>query len=145
MPPWLPPCSTTDWVDGKVIYDLHFTDGLTSGTYVVDARTGEILKYSKMQEPRDRSVKVSVIGEAEAKAIAIAKDGLVDGNISKYEMNLKQKDESYVYELMFLCNGVRYTAEIAAADGAVVSFTREVLAETGRAPAEGEGQTPAEG
>lgn len=129
----------SDWVDGKVIYDLYFTDGLTNGSYTINARTGEILKYTKGQEPRDRSIKVPVIGEAKAKAIAMAKDGLVDGNISKYEMQLKQKDESYVYEMMFLCNGVRYTAEIAAADGAVVSFTREVLAETGSRPAEGEG------
>lgn len=132
----------SDWVDGKVIYEIYFTDGLTNGSYTINARTGEILKYTKGQEPRDRSIKVPVIGEAQAKAIAMAKDGLVDGNISKYEMNLKQTGESYVYEMMFLCNGVRYTAEIAAADGAVVSFTREVLAETGRAPAEGGGNKP---
>jgi len=134
----------SDWVDGKVIYDIYFTDGLTNGSYVINARTGEILKYTKSQEPRDRSVKVPVIGEAQAKAIAMAKDGLVDGNISKYEMQLKQKGESYVYEMMFICNGVRYTAEIAAADGEVLNFTREVLAETGRAPAEGEKNPSAE-
>ena len=135
----------SDWVDGKVIYEIYFTDGLTNGSYTVNARTGEILKYTKGQEPRDRSIKVPVIGEAQAKAIAMAKDGLVDGNISKYEMQLKQKGESYVYEMMFLCNGVYYTAEIAAADGEVLNFTREVLAETGSKPAEGEGQKPAEG
>ena len=131
----------TDWVDGKVIYDLYFTDGLTRGDYVINARTGEILKYSKTQEPKDRSVKVSVIGEAQAKAIAIAKDGLVDGNISKYEMNLQKTGDVYVYELMFICNGVRYTAQIAAADGAVLAYARIVLTEVGRPSAE-EGKQP---
>jgi len=136
----------TDWVDGKVIYDLYFTDGLTSGKYVVDARTGDILKFSKTQEPRDRSIKEPVIGEARAKAAAIAKDGLVDGNISKYEMNLQKDGDAYVYELMFICNGVKYNAKIAAADGGVVAFERIVLTETGSKPAEGDtSQKPAEG
>ena len=133
----------TDWVDGKVIYDLYFTDGLTRGDYVINARTGEILKYSKTQEPKDRSVKVSVIGEAQAKAVALAKDGLVDGNISKYEMNLQKDGDAYVYDLMFICNGVKYTARIAAADGTVLNYERIVLSEVGKTPSAEEGKQPA--
>ena len=69
------------------------------------------------------------------------KDGLVDGNISKYEMNLQKTGDAYVYELMFICNGVRYTAQIAAADGAVLAYERIVLTEVGRPSAE-EGKRP---
>ena len=33
-----------DWVDGIVIYNIFFTDGIQSGRYVINARTGDILQ-----------------------------------------------------------------------------------------------------
>ncbi len=121
----------SDWVDGMVIYDLYFTDGKTSGTYVINARTGEILKHKVTAEPRDRSVSAAIIGEAKAKQLALSKDGLVDGNISKYEMNLKKVGDSYVYELNYICSGVRYIVQVAAEDGEILSFEKIILKETG--------------
>lgn len=134
----------SDWVDGKVIYDLSFSDGRTSGKYVMDARTGQIIKYGTAQEPRDRSVKDTLIGEEKAKGIVLAKDGLVDGNVSKYEMQLQKDGDAYVYDMMFICNGVRYTARIAAADGAVLAYERIELKETGAPSAEQEKNPSAE-
>ena len=121
----------TDWVNNMAVYDIYFTDGITSGTYVVNARTGEIIKHNTIQEKHDRSVSATIIGEEKAMEIALAKDGLVDGNVSKYEMQLKQKNDGYIYEMMFICNGVKYKADIAAADGAVLHFDKLNLKETG--------------
>ena len=120
-----------DWVNNMAIYDIYFTDGITSGSYVINSRTGEILKYKVTKEPRDRSVSAEIIGEQAAINIALAKDGLVEGNVSKYEMNLRQKGDGYIYDLMFICNGVKYKAEIAAEDGAVLLFDKLNLKETG--------------
>ncbi len=125
-----------DWVNGISVYNLYFTDGLTAGRYVVNARTGEILQNSVTREPRDRSVKANVIGESAAKGIALAKDGLIDGNVSKYESKLLAADGSYVYELAFICNGARYHVQLDAMDGAVLNFEKIVLNETGSASAE---------
>ncbi len=131
----------TDWVNNMAVYDIYFTDGITSGTYVVNARTGEIIKHNTIQEKHDRSVSATIIGEEKAMEIALVKDGLVDGNVSKYEMQLKQKNDGYIYELMFICNGVKYKAEIAAADGTVLHFDKLNLKETGAPSVETE-KTP---
>ena len=134
-----------DWVNNMSIYDIYFTDGITSGSYVINARTGEIVKYKVTKEPKDRSVSAEIIGEQKAMDIALAKDGLVEGNVSKYEMQLKQKGGSYVYEMMFICNSVKYKAEIAAADGAVLLFDKLNLKETGAPSAETEKHPATEG
>ena len=120
-----------DWVDGTVVYNIFFTDGIKSGRYVVEARTGEILQYSITEEYHDRSVKSTVIGDLEAKRIALAEGGLIDGNVSKYEMNLRADGEEYVYELNYICNATRYLVKIDAEDGAVLSFEKISLRDTG--------------
>lgn len=120
-----------DWKDGTVIYNLFFTDGIKSGRYVVNARTGDILQYSITQEYHDRSIAATVIGDTEARRIALAKDGLIDGNVSKCEIVLKAKDGSYVYDLNYICNAARYIAEIDAVNGTVLSYDKNVLKDTG--------------
>lgn len=120
-----------DWKDGTVIYNVFFTDGIKSGRYVVNARTGEILQYSITQEYHDRSITACVIGNTEAKRIALAKDGLIDGNVSKCEIILSAKGESYVYDLTYICNATRYTVQVDAMDGTVLSFEKILLKDTG--------------
>ena len=125
-----------DWVDGTVVYNIFFTNGIKSGRYVVNARTGEILKHSITQEYHDRSVKSTVIGDFEAKRIALAKDGLIDGNVSKYEMNLRLDGETYVYDLNYICNANRYIVKINAESGTIISFEKIVLKDTGSSSVE---------
>jgi len=134
-----------DWVNGTVVYNLFFTDGRLSGRYVVDARSGQILQSSLTQEPRDRSVSAAVIGHAAAKQIALAKDGLVDGNVSKYELKLQQENGSDVYEINWICNGVKYYARLSAAEGNVLHFEKDGLVETGAPSVETGENTSAEG
>ena len=125
-----------DWKAGTVIYNIFFTDGIKSGRYVVNARTGDILQYSITQEYHDRSITADVIGNAEAKRIALAKDGLIDGNVSKCEIILSAKGESYVYDLTNICNATRYTVQVDAMDGTVLSFEKIVLKDTGSSSVE---------
>ena len=125
-----------DWVDGTVVYNIFFTNGIKSGRYVVNALTGEILKHSITQEYHDRSVKSTVIGDFEAKRIALTKDGLIDGNVSKYEMNLRLDGETYVYDLNYICNANRYIVKINAESGTIISFEKIVLKDTGSSSVE---------
>ena len=120
-----------DWVDGYVVYDISFGDGQSYCQYVLDARTGNIMQYGKAEEPRPRPVQEQVIGEAAAKAIALAKDGIVDGSIGKYQMQLTNVDGSYVYTLEYICASNRYTVQIAAADGSVLQYEKQALPEVG--------------
>ena len=121
----------TDWVDGTVIYDIYFTDGRVSCKYVVEARTGDIIKYSKTEEYKDRSVSEALIGEAAAKQTALANYGIIDGSITKYEMVLKLDGGSYIYDIFYICNATKYEIEIDAADGAVISSQKTDLRDTG--------------
>ncbi len=134
-----------DWVDGTVVYNIFFTDGIKSGRYVVNARTGEILQYSITQEYHDRSVKSTVIGDFEAKRIALAKDGLIDGNVSKYEMNLRLDGETYVYDLNYICDANRYIVKINAESGTIISFEKIVLKDTGSSSVEDGTRSSVEG
>ena len=127
-----------DWVDGTVIYNIYFTDGLYSGKYVVNAVTGEILQYSNTQEYHDRRITDSVIGEAMAKQIALNEDGLIDGNVSKYEMTLNVEEDTLVYNLFYLCNGTKYTVKIDAAEGTILQYEKVVLKDIG-APSQEDG------
>lgn len=120
-----------DWKDGTVIYNMFFTDGIKSGRYVMNARTGEILQYSITQEYHDRSVNEDVIGNIEAMRIALAKDGLIEGNVSKCEIVLKADGGSYIYDLTYICNAARYIVQIDAMNGTVLSFEKNVLKDTG--------------
>ena len=121
----------TDWVNETVIYDIYFTDGRVSCKYVVEARTGYIIQYSKTEEHKDRSVSEALIGEAAAKQTALAKYGIIDGNVTKYEIVLKLDGESYIYDIFYICNATKYELEIDAADGTVISFEKTDLRDTG--------------
>ena len=118
-------------MDGTVIYDIYFTDGRVSCKYVVEARTGDIIKYSKTEEYKDRSVSEALIGEAAAKQTALANYGIIDGSITKYEMVLKLDGGSYIYDIFYICNATKYEIEIDAADGAVISSQKTDLRDTG--------------
>lgn len=116
-----------DWVDGLVVYEINFSDGEYACEYVMNARTGEIIKYGKTQQLRNTGVGDSLIGEAAAKNIALAKDGLIDGSITKYQMVLEKADGIYVYNIEYICSGSLYKAVINATDGTVVQFEKRVL------------------
>ena len=77
-----------------------------------------------------------MIGDFEAKRIALAKDGLIDGNVSKYEMNLRLDGETYVYDLNYICNANRYIVKINAESGTIISFEKIVLKDTGSSSVE---------
>lgn len=128
-----------DWVDGRVVYKVYFSDGTIYGNYVLDAKTGEILKYSKADEHRKIEITEAVIGEKAAKTYALAKNGLVDGNVSKSHMTLTQVDGQYVYSLEYLCDGARYLTTVNALDGAILENEKIVLAETGAPSVEPDG------
>jgi len=133
-----------DWIKGTIVYNVFFTDGISSGRYVMNAATGEVLQYSQTKEYHDRSVKESVIGTETAKKIALSKDGLLDGNLSKYEILLKSVDGGYVYEISYLCNGAKYNVKISARDQTVLHYEKILLKDTGAVSTETSGTPSAE-
>ena len=60
-------------------------------------------------------------------------------------MNLKKADDGYVYELNYICNGVRYIVQVAADNGEILSFEKIILKETGTPSVETGDQKTAEG
>ena len=112
----------------------------------MDARSGEILQYGSSSEPRDFSVKETVVGAEKALLAVCAKDGVRLGAVNKWELRLVTENSVPIYQIKFYCNSVCYEAKVLAADGAVAEYVRLALTEIGSTPAEGEGtKAPAEG
>lgn len=66
------------------------------------------------------------IGEANAKAIALAHAGLDSGSITAYECKLDREDGRMAYEIDFRCGGFEYEYEIDAVSGAVVKQDKDM-------------------
>ena len=75
---------------------------------------------------------------------AFDEDGL-DGRVSKYEMKLSINEDSYVYELFFICDSVKYEVAVDAISGGIVSLEKVVLTETGAPSVEDGSHISAEG
>ncbi|MFR3363864.1 MAG: PepSY domain-containing protein [Christensenellales bacterium] len=66
------------------------------------------------------------IGEANAKAIALAHADLDSGSITAYKCKLDREDGRMVYEIDFRCGGFEYEYEIDAVSGAVVKQDKDM-------------------
>ncbi|MFR0883169.1 MAG: PepSY domain-containing protein [Christensenellales bacterium] len=66
------------------------------------------------------------MGEANAKAIALAHAGLDSGSITAYECKLDREDSRMAYEIDFRCGGFEYEYEIDAVSGAVVKQDKDM-------------------
>ena len=65
------------------------------------------------------------ISEAEAKAIALAQAGLVEGQISRYRAKFEIDDGVPQWELEFTANKYKYEYTVNAATRAIIDFERE--------------------
>ena len=118
--------------DGVYVYEIDFETSSYEYEYEINAVTGAIIKAER--EPRENSnpttpkptaAPQTLIGEDEAKSIALAHAGVTEGEIRHYEIKLDRDDGIYVYEIEFDTASYEYDYEINAATGAIIESDRE--------------------
>ena len=75
--------------------------------------------------PKPSAAPQTLIGEDEAKSIALNHAGVSAGEIRHYEIKLDRDDGVYVYEIEFDTASYEYDYEINAATGAIIESDRE--------------------
>ena len=129
-----------DWDDGRLHWDVWFQDGGYEYEYEIDAATGAIL--SSEREPGSRTI-TSVtapvspgpaadsgaasgdVGEAAAKAAALAHAGLSESQVSRLTCQRDDDDGRLEYEIEFRADGYEYEYTIDAASGSILDHERD--------------------
>ena len=105
-------------------YDVDFTAGGQSYEYDIDAITGVVIAREGGQHGEQTTGAANgLIGEAEAKAKALAHAGLQESQVTFLRAELDQDDGRQVYEVEFYTQDYKeYDYEIDAATGEVLSY-----------------------
>lgn len=130
-----------DYEHGAMVYEIEFDWNGREYEYEIDASTGEILEHkgeqegardgkkqenAKGDEAKGQPAGKDYIGEAKAKAAALAHAGLDGGSITEYECKLDKEDGRMVYEIDFKCGGFEYEYQIDAFSGVVVKQEKDM-------------------
>jgi uncharacterized membrane protein YkoI len=108
---------------GVMVYEVEFYAGTTEYEYDINALTGEVVKYE--QEKTGTGVPAAgsngnYIGEAAAKAAALANAGVSESEVTRLKCELDREHGSYVYEVEFDVGRMEYEYEIDAYTGAIL-------------------------
>ena len=111
--------------DGRTVYDIEFyTSDYREYDYEIDAYTGAVLSYdydADFYAPPSSSG--TFIGEASAKAKALAHAGLTSSQVTFVQAKLDRDDGRTVYDIEFYTSDYKeYDYEIDAYTGAVLSY-----------------------
>mgnify|MGYP005972264635 CR=1 FL=1 len=111
-----------DWDDGRLEYEVEFWVDTTEYEYTVDGATGDIRKSEREPHP---SASSADIGQEQAVSIALAHAGLSQSQVYGLEAEREWEDDHLEYQVEFKAGGMEYSYDIAASDGAILSFERE--------------------
>ena len=123
--------SKLEYDDGRQVYDIEFYTGdYKEYDYEIDAVSGTVLSFDYDAEnytpPTNGNAIGSVIGEAEAKSIALVQiSGASEKNVVR--VKLDKDDGLWEYEVKVIYNEVEYEIEINAYTGDILSMDAESI------------------
>ena len=110
-----------DSEDGLMVYEVEFYAGGTEYDYDINARTGEVVNFS-----REGGISGSYIGEAAATAAALTHAGVSEADTIYLRCWVEHDDgRAECYEVEFLAGTTEYQYEIDLYTGAVLKSERE--------------------
>ena len=135
--------SDFDRDDGVYIYELEFAANGVKYDYEINALTGEVVKFEQEQTGNQAGTGSGntgtgagtgnqygtggagtgtgeFIGEAAAKAAALANAGVSESEVTRLKCELDREHGSYVYEVEFDVGRMEYEYEIDAYTGAIL-------------------------
>ncbi len=120
-----------DYDNGRWEYEIDFTANGTEYDYEIDAATGAVLQYEteKVRTPAGQqgtpTTQPADIGEAAAKAAALARAGVSEADATWIKCQREYDDGRLEYEIEFIAGGTEYDITVLAADGAVTKYETE--------------------
>ena len=141
-----------DSEDGVMVYEVEFTAGGVEYEYDIDARTGDVVKYSReggwsgSGSSGGSASSGTDIGADKAAQTALADAGLSSSQVTGLRTKQDWDDGQLRYEVEFRAGGVEYDYELAA-DGTILKADRDtdgsVPASTGASLTEEEAKAAA--
>ena len=109
-------------------YEVEFLADSTEYQYEIHLTTGAVLQSERETHgaPAPSGGAGSLIGDAAAKAAALANAGVSESDISSYGIELDHDDGRTLYEIEFRVGRTEYSYEIDAYSGAVLQAEREL-------------------
>ncbi len=113
--------------DGIAEYDVEFWDGAIEYDYEINAISGNIIGYDFDMESYDAkpvttpstNASTEYIGEAQAKAIALAHAGVAESEASRLKCEFDFDDGYAEYEVEWEIGRMEYEYTISATDGTI--------------------------
>ena len=130
-----------DTDDGRLVYEIEFYADGVEYDYDIDAKSGDIVKYSSERRETSKPAAGSgssggQISESAAKAAALKHAGVKESAAAFTKVKLDMDDGRLVYEIEFYADGVEYDYDIDAKDGGVVKQSKETRDSDEEAPAQ---------
>ena len=109
--------------DGEQYYEVDFTAGGQEYHYAIDAVTGMVIESGTGSATGSGSL----IGEDEAKRIALEDAGVAEADTDYLQVHLDRDDGAEIYDVEFYVasTGTEYDYEINAADGTIRSLDHD--------------------
>ncbi|MCI9438828.1 MAG: hypothetical protein HFH85_17055 [Lachnospiraceae bacterium] len=115
-----------DWDDGVAVYDIDFFTADMEYEYEIDAATGVIMDKSAEAFRNPGTVGTdTLIGEDEAKEIAVTHAGFTTTEVFFTKIKLEKEHGYTEYEIEFYKDRVEYEYTIDASTGAVLEYDSE--------------------
>lgn len=115
-----------DWDDGVAVYDIDFFTADMEYGYEIDAATGVIMDKSAEAFRNPGTVGTdTLIGEDEAKEIAVTHAGFTTTEVFFTKIKLEKEHGYTEYEIEFYKDRVEYEYTIDASTGAVLEYDSE--------------------
>lgn len=112
-----------DYDDGRPVYEVEFWWGVVEYDYTIDGATGTVLKYKK--DTHTAETAAEDIGEAAAKAAALAHARLTEGEVAGLRVERDHDRGRLEYEVAFRQGGLEHEYTIDGATGAVLAHEWE--------------------
>ena len=116
---------------GILVYEIEFEVGNTEYSADIHAVSGKIEK-SEVQEDHeepDETIpgEAQLIGEAEAKKIALTYEGLTEASVKNLTAELEQENGVFLYSVEFETDTMEYEVEVRAESGEILHAEKEPL------------------
>lgn len=113
-----------DLENGRLEYEVEFWAGQVEYDYEIDGATGAILQ-EQWENHAPLAAASGDIGEAGAKAAALAHAGLSESQIAGLDIDRDLENGRVEYEVDFWAGQVEYDYEIDGATGTILKFERD--------------------
>lgn len=111
-----------DYENGRMVYEIEFCTVTQKFEYEIDSVTGEVVQFKQKTNNKNNYNNTSgLIGIDAAQEIALNNAGVPHGNAYIVKMETYDYQDVMIYDVIFICDNVKYCYKINANTGNVMS------------------------